>query len=66
MDDVDPLREFRAKFSYPKNKGLPVDREWTEEQGEAECVYLCGNSLGLKPKKADVYMQGALENWGKW
>lgn len=35
------------------------------DDGEEECVYLCGNSLGLKPKKADVYMREQLENWGK-
>ena len=28
------------------------------------CVYMCGNSLGLKPRKADVYMQEQLDMWG--
>ena len=28
------------------------------------CVYMCGNSLGLKPRKADVYMKEQLDMWG--
>ena len=33
--------------------------------GEEEIIYLCGNSLGLKPKKATVYMQSVLDSWAK-
>ena len=25
LDDVDPLKEFRKKFDYPKRKTLPVN-----------------------------------------
>ena len=25
MDSVDPLKEFRKKFDYPKRKTLPID-----------------------------------------
>lgn len=33
--------------------------------GNENCIYLCGHSLGLKPKSADQYVQDVLENWGK-
>ena len=26
MDSVDPLKEFREKFHYPKRKTLPIDK----------------------------------------
>lgn len=32
---------------------------------DEECVYLCGNSLGLKPKRADKYLFTAMDDWGK-
>ena len=28
-------------------------------------VYLLGNSLGLKPRRADLYMREQLDNWGQ-
>lgn len=38
---------------------------WSKSEGAEECVYLCGNSLGLKPKTADGYMNEQLDAWGK-
>jgi len=32
---------------------------------DTQSIYLCGNSLGLKPKQADVYMTEQLTNWGE-
>ncbi|RWS02738.1 kynureninase-like isoform X2, partial [Dinothrombium tinctorium] len=29
------------------------------------CIYLCGQSLGLKPKSADKYVERVLKNWGE-
>lgn len=65
MDISDPLKGFRAKFQYPKKRELPTETSDGDGDGDEECVYLCGNSLGLKPKKADVYLREQLENWGK-
>lgn len=51
MDDADPLRGFRARFHIPKAK-----------DGQ-DCIYLCGNSLGLQSKNtADAVMQ-ELKDW---
>lgn len=54
MDSEDPLRSCRDQFHIP-----------TDENGE-ELIYLCGNSLGLMPKKAKEYVNIELEDWAKW
>jgi hypothetical protein len=51
LDAKDPLAKFRDGFSFPKAKdGTP-------------CLYLCGNSLGLQPKKARQYVLEELDDW---
>lgn len=50
MDQQDPLRTFRSRFLIPKHQG-------------EEIIYLCGNSLGLQPKDARVYLNEQLDNW---
>ena len=30
-----------------------------------ECLYLCGQSLGLKPKSLDNYVKEVLNNWSQ-
>jgi len=49
----DPLGHFREKFIIPKDpNGDPL-------------IYLCGNSLGLQPKKAREYIEEELTNWAE-
>lgn len=62
MDKKDPLRSFRTKFQFPTLGSIPCD---TSGDQDSPCIYLCGNSLGLKPKQADIYMGEQLDNWGK-
>jgi kynureninase len=50
LDARDPLATMRDRFHVPPH-------------GEAECVYLCGNSLGLQPKTAARYLEEELEDW---
>jgi kynureninase len=50
LDARDPLAAFRARFHVPLH-------------GDGECVYLCGNSLGLQPKRAAQYLEEELEAW---
>ena len=38
----------------------------TEGDPDSTTVYMCANSLGLKPKSADTHMKEALDNWGRW
>ncbi|HEX2140461.1 MAG TPA: kynureninase [Woeseiaceae bacterium] len=51
LDAADPLRPFRGEFNFPRARN-----------GRAP-VYLCGNSLGLQPKRAVTYVQEELEDW---
>ena len=47
-DQEDPLKNYRKEFLIPtNNEGI-------------ELVYLCGNSLGLQPKKTSNYLQQEL------
>jgi kynureninase len=52
-DADDPLRNFRDQFNFP------------ETLGKHACVYLCGNSLGLQPKRAVQFVEEELEDWGR-
>lgn len=53
MDAQDPLAHFRERFHIPKAKN------------GAECVYLCGHSLGLQPKNAQAYVEQELRDWAE-
>ena len=52
-DAEDPLAHFRDQFNLPK-----------DENGK-NLIYLCGNSLGLQPKKAREYVTEELDNWAE-
>jgi len=51
MDQKDPIRHFRSEFHIPVN-----------QEGK-ECIYLCGNSLGLMPKVVSEYVNEELTDW---
>ncbi len=51
MDAQDPLATYRTKFYIPK-----------EKNGE-DCIYFCGNSLGLQPKTVRAYVEQELKDW---
>ncbi len=51
LDRADPLRAMRDEFHLPKHAN-----------GEDE-IYLCGNSLGLQPKRCARYLSEELEKW---
>ena len=44
----------REQFAYPQ---LP--------DGSGDCIYLCGNSLGLQPLSARAYINQELDAWAK-
>jgi len=53
-DEDDSMSRFRRQFLFPKDiKGKNL-------------VYLCGNSLGLQPKKTASYIQQELDDWSKY
>lgn len=53
LDETDEIREFRNRFNMPG-----------EQRGRSN-IYLCGNSLGLQPKRAVSMVQEELEEWGQ-
>ncbi|MGB3947636.1 MAG: kynureninase, partial [Bacteroidia bacterium] len=50
QDAIDPLKQYRDKFYFPRMHGKPV-------------VYFTGNSLGLQPKATQDYVLNELEDW---
>ena len=50
MDAQDPLAKFRAQFHIPQHDGK-------------DCIYFCGNSLGLQPKAVEAAMTQELTDW---
>ena len=52
QDGVDELSSFRNRFHIPMHHGEP-------------CIYLCGNSLGLQPKKTAEYVNQELKDWAE-
>ncbi len=50
LDANDRLRRFRKQFYFPQHKGK-------------KSIYLCGNSLGLQPKKTNEAIKQELKDW---
>ncbi|NIK74637.1 kynureninase [Thermonema lapsum] len=50
MDKQDPLYQFRNEFHIPRRNGQEV-------------IYLCGNSLGLQPKRTAQTIDQEMERW---
>ena len=53
LDRQDPIKHMRDEFHIPK-----------QENGDDE-IYLCGNSLGLQPKRTAEYLNYELMQWQK-
>ncbi|WKN33374.1 kynureninase [Porifericola rhodea] len=51
LDKHDPLQAYRKQFHIP-----------LDEKGSPK-IYFCGNSLGLQPKEATLYLDEALHKW---
>ncbi len=51
LDGEDKLARFRKQFHIPKMKS-----------GD-DCIYLCGNSLGLQPRGVEAALKQELDDW---
>ncbi|MEM9679226.1 MAG: kynureninase [Bacteroidota bacterium] len=54
QDKNDKLATFRSQFHIPK------------DQHGRDCIYLCGNSLGLQPKITKSYIDKELQDWAEF
>lgn len=57
MDRRDSLQSFKDQFLFP-----PLD---PDNPGSSPVIYLCGNSLGLQPKRTSSYVMYELKEWAK-
>lgn len=53
LDAADPLASYREQFYIPQHEGQ-------------DAVYLCGNSLGLQPKRTADYLEQELADWKQY
>ena len=78
LDAEDPLREFRSSFSIPLVKDVKskvhdpskappheAHADSGHEESSEEAVYLCGNSLGLMPKRTRQLVNEELDVWSE-
>ncbi|KAI1203202.1 kynureninase 1 [Nemania serpens] len=69
LDGEDGLRHLRGEFHIPtkadvKRKTLQADRSNDAHVDETTpCTYLCGNSLGVQPKRTATRIQQYLATW---
>ena len=68
LDTGDPLAHLRAEFIIPtkgdlKAKTLAADSN--DQPSNEPCIYLCGNSLGLQPKRTSERLGAHLAAWAK-
>jgi kynureninase len=50
LDMQDPLRDMRSRFLFPQHDS-------------ADCIYFCGNSLGLLPRDAEAGVHQEFADW---
>jgi len=72
LDKHDELNKAREYFFIPSKRDLLSTHEtektkniFTSEEGQKDCVYLCGNSLGLQPRSVPALVQAELDKWQK-
>lgn len=62
LDAADPLRSYREQFHLP----LCKDVSKSGLHGDEQCVYLCGNSLGLMPKATREAVNQEMDDWARY
>ncbi|KAH9842665.1 kynureninase [Rhodofomes roseus] len=59
----DPLRIFRDEFIIPTNAQMKATT-LAPALADQPCTYLCGNSLGVLPKRSKQLVEEELQVWG--
>ncbi|GAA5813658.1 hypothetical protein MFLAVUS_007143 [Mucor flavus] len=67
LDNQDKLSKFRQEFVIPLRRYVSGENAVTEKESDLddECTYLCGNSLGLMPKRSRELINEELTTWGQ-
>lgn len=65
LDAQDPLRHLRGEFIIPSRADLkrPTLFPAGHEDTSTPCIYLCGNSLGLQPRRTKEHISAFLTAW---
>lgn len=66
LDRKDPLAHFRNLFNVPLIRDLPTWNNSELVDGNESCVYMIGNSLGLRPLRTKPYVDKVLDQWSNW
>lgn len=64
LDNEDELKHLKQCFHIPAKKDLPATEKSLINEEDA-CIYFCGQSLGLQPKKVKEYIDEELDKWAK-
>ncbi|KAI1862707.1 uncharacterized protein JN550_010044 [Neoarthrinium moseri] len=67
LDQDDGLKQLRDEFVIPSIadiKRQTIQKDDTTEANARACTYLCGNSLGLQPKRTSTRIKQYLDTWG--
>ena len=67
LDQEDPLKHLRREFIVPTRAGLSrkPSSSSTDLEAEEPCIYFCGNSLGLQPRRAAARVNEHLSAWAE-
>lgn len=68
LDSADPLKALRTLFAIPRVSDIR-EHEPSDPANRAqaqECVYLCGNSLGLMPLATRAALTQELDDWSRF
>lgn len=67
LDGRDRLKHLRDEFIIPTRGDLrqPRHARLTEEDSSQSCIYLCGNSLGLQPRRTADRVNEHLNAWAQ-
>lgn len=70
LDSKDPLKHLRDQFIFPSKSDIGSNEKHTSQKHSREraddpCLYLCGNSLGLQPKRTVDRVNEHLNIWAR-
>ncbi|CAO3607697.1 unnamed protein product [Mucor hiemalis] len=67
LDEQDSFRKYRDEFVIPQRRSVSGENPISEKDSDLDesCTYLCGNSLGLMPKRSRDLINEELDAWSR-